>query len=342
MKRPEPDSPEARERAQAAADWLVKHDRGLTPVEQDAFFEWLAADPRHADWLALHRSLVGDFNVLTQWRPEHSEEPNPDLLAPPRARMWRVLPWAFAAAAALAVGIMTWLPGPEGAVQEIVAGSDLERRVLEDGSTIDLNVGAVVTVLYSANERRVNLERGEALFTVAKNPTRPFVVRAGSIDLLAVGTAFNVRLAQTGVELLVTEGQVQVDTLAAPAGTAADTGRRPATAASPRVVAGQRATMPHDGAAPEIVAISPQETARLLAWQPRLLDFSGAPLASALAEFNRHNRVQFVLADADLAALPIVASIRSDKIDAFAAFLAATPGLRIERRGETIFVDRRK
>jgi transmembrane sensor len=55
MTRPEPDSPEAQRRAQAAADWLVRRDRGFTAAEQDAFLDWLAADPRHGEWLALRR-----------------------------------------------------------------------------------------------------------------------------------------------------------------------------------------------------------------------------------------------------------------------------------------------
>ena len=61
-----------------------------------------------------------------------------------------------------------------------------------------------------------------------------------------------------------------------------------------------------------------------------------------MAEFNRRNRVQFVLADAELGALPIVASIRSDNVEGFAKFLAAAPGVRIERRGATEIVVHRK
>ncbi|MGH7943673.1 MAG: hypothetical protein ACREH8_07295 [Opitutaceae bacterium] len=84
------------------------------------------------------------------------------------------------------------------------------------------------------------------------------------------------------------------------------------------------------------------ESARLLAWQPQLLDFSSVPLERPIAEFNRRNRVQFVLADAELAAMPIVASIRSDNVEGFAQFLAATPGVQVERRSEDEIVLRRR
>ena len=349
MNRPEPDSPEAQQRALAAAEWLVKRDRGLTAAEQDAFSQWLAADPRHGEWFALQRRTVGDFGCLAQWRPEHSEEPNPDLLARPRRRLWWLAPVALAAAASLAVAFVWWRttsPPPSAA---IVAKDEVVRRILEDGSTVELNRGAVVTVEFTAAERRTTLVRGEALFTVAKNPARPFIVRVGGVDVRAVGTAFSVRLDSASVEVLVTEGRVAVGKPVAPALAAAPSGNtvEPASgspAGSPSLVdAGHRATVALAGdAPPEIVAVAPADSARLLAWQSQLLDFSSAPLQTALAEFNRRNRVQFVLADAELAALPVIALIRSDNVEGFARFLAATPGLEIEHRGDAEIVVRRK
>lgn len=341
MKRPEPDSPAAQQRSLAAAEWLVKLDRGLTAAEQDAFGDWLAADPRHGDWLALHRGVVGDFSILSQWRPTHSGEPNPDLLARPARRIRWLAPAVLAAAAALAFVFLR--PGPVTAdkVADAAGAVELERRILQDGSTVDLNRGAVVTVNYTADLRRITLVRGEALFTVAKNPSRPFVVAAGGVDVRALGTAFNVRLAAAAVEVLVTEGQVAVGATAAPDGAAAPAAA--VRASIPLLAAGQRATVSRQGSAgPEIVAVTREESDRLLAWQPQLLDFSAAPLERVVAELNRRNRVQFVIADPELAAMPIIASFRSDKVDGFAQFLAASPGVQVERRGENEIVLRRK
>ncbi|MBL9200855.1 MAG: FecR domain-containing protein [Opitutaceae bacterium] len=335
MKRPEPDSPAARRRAQAAAEWLVRRDRGLTAAEQDEFLQWLAADPRHGEWLALHRGTVVDFTALAQWRPEHSEEPNPDLLAPPRRRLHWLAPVALAAAAALVLGFLIWRPqgAPQG--QSLVAEADMARRILEDGSAVELNPGAEVAVAFDAKERRVTLVRGEALFTVAKNPARPFVVRAAGVDVRAVGTAFSVRLDAAAVEVLVTEGRVAIDR---PADTPA-----PGPASPALVDAGQQATVPAAGNRPPLITpATPAQIARHLAWRPQWLDFSSAPLATAIAELNRRNRVQFILADAELAAMPVVAAIRSDNVEGFARFLAAAPGVRIERRSADEIVVHRK
>ncbi len=343
MRRPEPDSPGAQFRALAAAEWLVRRDRGLTAVEQDDFLQWLASDPRHGEWLALHRRTMRDFGALAQWRPEHSEEPNPDLLAPPRRRMRWVVPVVLAAAAGMALAFMGWRATLAKTPVEAVTRNEMERRILEDGSSVEVNRGAVVKVAFSPTERRATLVRGEALFTVAKHPSRPFIVHAGGVDVRAVGTAFLVRLDPGAVEVLVTEGRVAV----APArglpspDTVAPGGEAPAPFSE--VAAGQRAiiSLTHS-APPQIVAVTPAQTARLLAWHPQLLDFSSAPLGAAMAEFNRRNRVQFLLADPGLAALPIIASIRSDNVEGFVRFLAAIPGVEIERRAENEIIVRRR
>ena len=346
MKQPEPDSREAQRRAQAAAGWLVRRDRGLSAPEQDEFLDWLAADPRHGEWLALHRGTVGDFTALAHWRPEHSEEPNPDLLAPARQKIRWLAPALLVAAAAFALMMVWWRAAPAGPNSASAAPTEIKRRILEDGSSVELNHGAIVTTEFSATERRATLVRGEALFTVAKNTSRPFIVRAGGVDVRAVGTAFSVRLDQAAVEVLVTEGRVALARTEDGKPNTENGKPGPSSTLAPpssEVAAGHRATVSLITAEPpQVVTVSPQTIARQLNWQPQLLDFSSAPLSVAVTEFNRRNRVQFVLADEELATLPIVASIRSDNTEGFAKFLAAAPGIQIERRGVTEIVVHRK
>jgi transmembrane sensor len=336
VKRPEPPSAAAERRSCDAAEWLARRDRGLTAAEQDAFLQWLAADPRHGEWLALHRRTVADFTGLADWRPEHGGEPNPDLLAPAQpGRRWR-WPLALAAAAAVAAGVLlqSFAPPPGSGTQAPV---ELRRRILEDGTTVELNRGAVVTTAFTRGERRTSLVSGEALFAVTKDPARPFIVEAGGVEVRAVGTAFSVRLDARAVEVLVTEGRVAVGG-SPPAGTPEDAGARPAL-----VDAGHRATVGREaGAAARIEPVSAQAMARELHWQPQLLDFAGAPLGVAVAEFNRRNRTQLVLADPGLADLPVIASIRSDNVEGFVRFLEASRLVRVERRGaDEIVVERR-
>jgi transmembrane sensor len=252
----------------------------------------------------------------------------------------------LATAAAIAVAFVWWRAAPATPDAALVAAVELKCRILEDGSSVELNHGAAVTTEFSATERRVTLVRGEALFTVAKDPARPFVVRAGGVDVRAVGTAFSVRLDPTAVEVLVTEGRVALARTADETRREENRKRAPSSVPAPppsEILAGQRATVAlASEEPPQIVTVSPQTIAQQLSWQPQLLDFSSAPLAVAVAEFNRRNRVQFVLADPALAALPVVASIRSDNVEGFAKFLAAAPGVQIERRSATEIVVSRK
>ena len=325
-----------REIALAASGWIVRNNRGLTAAEQDEFSSWLAADPRHGEWWAKRRQAWSEFDVLTEWRPEHSSEPNPDLLAAPRRGRRNGLKWVFPVSLALAAGVAVALivlrPAPAGKnVPVIAAAAGYESRALDDGTVVELNGGAQIDVQFTAAERRVRLVRGEAHFQVAKNPLRPFVVEAGGVAVRAVGTAFNVLLGSQAVDVLVTEGRVRVDPPAAAA----------AARVAPDVSAGQRVVVSlSGGAAPVVSTVSEEEIARRLAWQPRLLDFSATPLAEVAAEFNRRNRTQLVLADPALRAMPIVASFRSDNLDGFVRMLEISAGVSAERTGDTVVLRR--
>ncbi len=202
------------------------------------------------------------------------------------------------------------------------------QRVLDDGTLVELNRGARIAAAFTAAERRVRLEHGEALFTVAKNPARPFVVEAAGVTVRAIGTAFNVRIAAAGVDVLVTEGRVQLERPTAP------------LAAPPLLDAGQRVTIPFAGPPPPAAAVSREEIERALGWQPRLLEFVSTPLAEVAAEFNRRNRVQLVIADEALRALPIGASFRSDNLDGFVRLLEASFGIKADRTDAAIALRR--
>ncbi len=332
--------------AEQAADWLIRHDRGLTAAEQDEFHAWLAADPGHGETFARERATWRELDLLAEWRPEHGTEPNPDLLARPHRASLRKIFW-LAPLAAAACLTLVWFVSALFTAENNVAASTVatgyEKRILEDGSVIELNRGAAIVVAYTASERRVQLTRGEAHFTVAKTPARPVIVRAGTLEARAVGTAFNVRFAADAVEVLVTEGRVQ---LASPA-VAESVAPLPAVAALPLLMAGERIAVPFAptapaAAPPQVVAVSAAEMAHALAWQPALLDFSSRPLAEVVAEFNCRNTLQLVLADPSLATMPIVATFRSDNVDGFVRLLTATAGLRADRDGQTISLRREK
>jgi transmembrane sensor len=326
---PHKESQESEQIEQESAAWILRRDRGLTAAEQDEFLQWLGADPRHGACLNRHRQNWERLDLLVKWRPEHAGHPNRDLLAPrpavrwPARRPWLVaLPLAVAAAIAVGlfiehrkpVALMAASPGPNLAAA-------IELRTLEDGSVVELNRGAEVTVHFTTAERRVQLERGEAHFAVTKNPNRPFIVSVAGVDVRAVGTQFDVRVDQAEVDVLVTEGRVSVGSI-------------------PFVDAGERAViaLQSGSASPRVSAVSAAEVDRLLLWRPQLLDFTGARLSEIVAEFNRHNGERMVIADPALADIQISALLRSDNIDGFVRLLERGFDIRAERSGNDIIL----
>jgi len=327
-----PNDPVPESIARTAAAWVLRQDRGLTPAEQDEFLQWLASDPRHGEQWARHRRHWDRLETLARWRPEHSTRPNPDLLAPQLGRWVRFWP----AAAVALLFVMERSPdavrAPDRPVAAASAAAPVTQRILADGTVVELNCGAVLEVQFTAGERRVILEQGEAHFTVTKNQARPFVVAARGMDVVAVGTAFNVRLDRAVVEVLVTEGRVQVSE--APSVTAADVVAPPRDAVVvPVLEAGQRAVVslaPH-AEAPRIATLTTGEIERVLAWQHRTLEFTAAPLAEVVAEFNRRNGVQLVIVDPALASMTISASFRSDNVEGFVRLVEVGFGVRAQR-----------
>ncbi len=331
--RPAPAPPGAGDPVAAtAATWVMRHDRGLSPAEQDAFLHWLAADPRHAAEMTRQRAAWEAFDRLAGLQASVPVAPDPDLLAPEKnldaRRAWRRAAWmAVPLAAAAALAFLFWPTGPSPSSPRAGIASELsatprvppiEERTLADGSTVRLNRGAVLTVEFSAGERRVRLERGEAAFEVAKDAARPFVVLSGGVAVRAVGTAFNVRLGAETVEVIVTEGRVAV------AG-----GATSPAAPLPPLGAGESAVVPLSpaGGAPQIATLAADDLARRLAWQPRLLTFTDEPLPAILHEFNRRNPVTLRLDDPALRELRLTARFRSDNVDGFLRLLASDFGV---------------
>jgi transmembrane sensor len=317
-----------------AGAWLARRDRGLTAREQDDYLQWLRADDRHAAAVSRAEATLRRLVKLGAWRSELSAEPNPDLFARSTRRAWPRL--AVAAAAVFAAGLGWWALVPKPAGPATVAGKTYlrvnERRLLPDGSQVELKDGSGIEVRYTAGERRVQLMGGEAQFSVMKDKARPFVVEAGGVAVRAVGTVFVVRLGSDDVDVLVTEGKVRVGAAAQEPGKIfqahAPENEPPTIAAGQRVVMARGAT-----AVPVIADVSTEEIGRALAWQAPRLRFDETPLTEAVAEFNRHNRRQLVLGDPALGVLPVGGTFRADNVDGFVNLLSITLGVRSEPRG---------
>lgn len=326
-----------------AAIWLAKRDRGLTPAEQDMYLQWLRDDERHRVALLRLERTWSTLDLMTEWRPQHSPKPNPDLLANRRRIGWS---WtagigALAAAAVLTTGIFILRDrsdAPAGVAPMSVAAINVapgpERLNLPDGSMVEINRGGRIETRFTASERRVRLVSGEAHFIIAKDSTRPFVVDAGAVAVRAVGTAFDVRRGSASVEVLVTEGRVQLER----------TRRAGEEADEPTALgAGDFATvdLTTPAAAPRVISLSRGEIERALAWQGAKLEFADQPLQEVVAQFNLRNGQRLVIGDPELSGVLVGGSFRADNVEAFVRLLELSFGMSAERRDGGVIVLRR-
>jgi transmembrane sensor len=194
---------------------------------------------------------------------------------------------------------------------------------LPDGSLIELNARSSVRVRFTSNERAVELLEGQALFRVAKDPARPFIVTSDGTRVRAVGTEFDVYRKNTSTTVTVLEGRVTV-------ARAGEEGRSLSTvqASTPGAIivsSGEQVTV--------TAAAIPRPTrvnlAAATAWTQRRLVFDASTLADVVEEFNRYNAHRLVVRDATLESFPISASFSSTDPASLVRFLQAQPGISV-------------
>jgi transmembrane sensor len=215
-----------------------------------------------------------------------------------------------------------------------------ERRsiTLADGSTVDLNARSRIRVEFVQNRRQVELLAGEALFEVAEDKSRPFVVLSGRLDMRAVGTQFDVNRRRHATTVTVLEGRVVV--LPVPD---EPTGR-PAPAEQVRssaavlVSAGEQVVVTGEEAIP-----APQRANILAAtaWREHRLVFEGSRLADVAEDFNRYNTRQMVIADPQLQDFHISGVYSSTDPASLLRFLRSQPGIEVVVREDSVRVERK-
>lgn len=332
---------------ETAARWTVRRDRGLSAAESIEYELWLAADPRHAR--AIQRAS-GTWSQLDRIPEALAQRTLSE--ATRRRRFWRrgLSLGALAAAAAVAIVVrVAWqghtTPAPASASATPSSLATHPRLLtLGDGTTAYLNASSEIVEQFTPAERRVLLTRGEAFFTVTKDAARPFVVAAGGLRVRAVGTAFNVNLTADQVEVLVTEGKVQLATTPEIAGEP-----KPTSSPPPLLEAGQRAVVADappgrslTQSAIVITQVDPSSMARALAWQDDLIRLGGATLAQIVTEFQRRSGNRVLLADPALAQMRIGGRFRADDVEGFANILATIYGIDMERSADGTLVLRKR
>ena len=310
-------SPHAIE-AEAAA-WLARlhgdHDDGA----RDALEAWLAEDPAHA---AAFERASEIWAILP--RAARSGEDEARLRAPPEAP-WLRTALALAASLVLGLGVLWWSLADVG--DYVTRPGEQQVATLGDGSRIALNTDTRVDVQFDADRRHITLDRGEAMFEVAHDADRPFVVIAGDTRVEALGTVFTVRRTRDEVIVTLIKGEVAV--------TREDAGANATPEAPMLLQPGERLTEPEVGP----TRIEPASVEAATAWRRGQTIFRDTPLGAAVTELNRYGGPQVVIDDPRVAALPISGVFTTNAPD-FAQAVADLHGLNVEREGDTLHLQR--
>jgi transmembrane sensor len=262
-----------------------------------------------------------------------------DSPAAPRRRRMFFYALAVAAVALLALATGLWLTFRQPHWQRYVTDlGGFERVALSDGSTVHLNTNSVIRVLMSKDRRQIVLDRGEALFKVAHDASRPFDVQAGGTTVRAVGTEFSVRVlekeesntGQQNVEVFVKEGRVAID----PTAHALEQSKALDVPSVPTLLAGESVTV--SAKRLYVAKVADTDVSRKLSWVEGRLWFERQRLADVVAEFNRYNRRQMVITDPAIADLRIGGGFEATDPESFTAALERTLPIHVDRSDAAI------
>lgn len=375
------DASDRRKRAaEEAAEWSVILQGEVSRTQREDYVDWLRESSMHIAEMLRVTQVHDALEQFDHWVRIPGEGscaaadtvvtlPTPARRAqPPERPPGRLkVAWFVAAMLVVVTGLTAvLLSGLRG---QVIQTERAERRevALADGSVVQVDPETRLRVRYEQHARRIFLERGRALFHVAKNPNRPFLVQTEDTTVRAVGTAFAVERQSESITVTVAEGKVAVFPTRVPPASDPSQGNGPAEVrgqASPGApsgtralsasgkgtgrVVGQLASPPTSaGPAPEIFLTANEQvtvartsgvepvrdidSGRALAWADGRLIFENNSLNDAVQQFNRYNRIQIYLSDAMLARRPISGVFSAADPESFVAFIQSVAAVRVTR-----------
>ncbi|MBW2368934.1 MAG: FecR domain-containing protein [Deltaproteobacteria bacterium] len=315
-----------------AKDWLMQLRPSRTsPETERKFQEWLSENPANIENFDLMDALWDGLDVL-------KDNPETVKIMSKRDRRHRTgrlgswfdqllggSPIAQTITAVTTVLILiggVWLLQMDRSPTTWRTATGEQRDIiLADGSRVHLDTETIINANFSKELRQIELEEGQALFSVSHDSSRPFVVTTGRISVLALGTVFKVSKVKGGqVAVAVTEGRVKInrknghpsmafdpDTITAPESLSEKQALALKTVVAPEetmpslaagiVISGQEVVVDENN---DRVEILPVDKKKIDAWLNGILNFQATPLPLVIDEVNRYLDNKIYIADKDL------------------------------------------
>jgi len=253
---------------------------------------WLSADERHARAFDSYMRIADRASVAADFAAEDALEKELEAFAArsdARRRWYVAAPALAASVAAAAVFISTLInPAPEYTTFATQRG-ETEEVNLSDGSVIALNTSTEIQVLIDDELRSVRLLRGEALFDVARDTSRPFVVASSHAETSVLGTRFNIYESAESTVVSVLSGVVEV--------ASGDTQSTLVT-----LIAGHEFELDAATGRQDIRSFKPNA---VTAWRRGFSYHENKPLSAVVADLNRYFSTEIVIGDETLNDIPV-------------------------------------
>jgi len=319
--------------AEEAARWFVRLQGEATADDWLGFERWLRASAAHARAYARLESLWVDLEYAPVVRDlggrplsnARRRAPARRAARHPGRRAWLVAGGAIAASLVVAVAVgLRSTPAPTETFQTLAGQT--RQITLADGTHIRLNAASRIAVSLERDARRVQMADAEAVFDVAHDAARPFLIGVGDRQVRVVGTEFNLRHRADLLDLTVRRGTVEVRPAGAPQATPT------------RVTVGQELTHT-EGAPGQVLKASDPDAA--FAWVSGQLIYRDQPLSEVAADLSRHFATPIRTADARTAALRFSGVLVIDNETDVLRRLQAYASVRVERTPDGIVLHRR-
>lgn len=310
-----------------AARWASRLDRGeLSDAERQALDAWLAADRRHLGAFARARAVSVQFDRAKALRPALDPGGFRGGLSSGRGSHLRGWIAGVAVASLLVFSVVLYWQYAHDLLATRIG--EVRRVPLIDGSAVTLNTDTRLDVQYSKAERTVKLLQGEALFNVAHDRARPFIVQAGTTEVRAIGTSFTVRrLPGEKVQVVVREGVVEVSEDRSPS-------------AVPLRLSAQNRAIVAARSTPALATVSADQIDHELAWQEGMISLDGRTLAEAASEFRRYSQTNIVFDDPAVAGETVTGLFAANDPEGFARAVATSMNLKVDVRGNAVKLTR--
>lgn len=294
-----------------ASRLLVRLNSDPSPQEESEICAWIETDPRHAVAFARAEAAWEAADRLKSAAADITLPPIEQIVSDDdQRRLSRNIMIAAALAVLLFIVAAIVTVRTFSGVDRYETGVGEVRDVaLRDGTALHLNSDSEAEVRFTDVGRKVRLLKGEASFEIAHDPSRPFDVEARSAVIRAVGTAFNVRMRPSVVELTVTRGAVTVHS-----------GNR----STGHVLAGTGAII--QPADVSLTPLGPKLIRQRIAWRDQMLELDGDTIEQAASEFNRYRAAPILIGDSRVSALRVGGRFRTkDSSDFLSALQVSLP-----------------